>query len=146
MSNPAFKFDHVHIISKDPQASADWYVEMFGATIAANTMARGAPQIFVDLGGMMILIRGWRPGEEPANARPIRPYADFSSHNGWGTDHFGFLPGRSRSILRRTPRQGREFSGRAETRRQRQPPVLRRRARRCQHRTDAVLMVTPMFD
>jgi catechol 2,3-dioxygenase-like lactoylglutathione lyase family enzyme len=40
MSNPAFKFDHVHIISKDPQASADWYVEMFGATIAVNTMAR----------------------------------------------------------------------------------------------------------
>jgi hypothetical protein len=43
MSNPAFKFDHVHIISKDPEASAKWYVEMFGATIAANTMVRGAP-------------------------------------------------------------------------------------------------------
>jgi hypothetical protein len=28
MSNPAFKFDHVHIISKDPEASANWYVEM----------------------------------------------------------------------------------------------------------------------
>ncbi|HEV2186857.1 MAG TPA: VOC family protein, partial [Stellaceae bacterium] len=65
MSNPAFKFDHVHIISEDPHASARWYVEMFGATIAADTMARGAPQIFVDLGGMTILIRGRRPGEEP---------------------------------------------------------------------------------
>jgi lactoylglutathione lyase len=91
MSNPAFKFDHVHIISKDPQASADWYVEMFGATISANTMARGAPQIFVDLGGMTILIRGQRRGEEPVDTRSIRPYADFSSHNAWGTDHFGFL-------------------------------------------------------
>jgi catechol 2,3-dioxygenase-like lactoylglutathione lyase family enzyme len=49
MSNPAFKFDHVHIISNDPEASANWYVEMFGATITANTTARGAPQIFVDL-------------------------------------------------------------------------------------------------
>ena len=65
MSNPAFKFDHVHIISKDPQASANWYVEMFGATIGGETMARGAPQIFVDLGGMTILIRGQRPGEAP---------------------------------------------------------------------------------
>ncbi len=91
MSNPAFKFDHVHIISEDPQASATWYVDMFGATIAANTMARGAPQIFVELGGMTILIRGRRPGEEPAPARPIRPYSDFSSHNAWGTDHFGFM-------------------------------------------------------
>jgi len=41
MSNPAFKFDHVHIISEDPQASAIWYVEMFDAMIAANTMDGG---------------------------------------------------------------------------------------------------------
>ena len=90
MSNPAFKFDHVHIISQNPRASAAWYVEMFGATIVADTVARGAPQIFVDLGGMTILIRGRRPGEQPVAARPIRPFADFSSHDSWGTDHFGF--------------------------------------------------------
>jgi catechol 2,3-dioxygenase-like lactoylglutathione lyase family enzyme len=91
MSNPAFKFDHVHVISENPHASANWYVEMFGATIAADTIARGAPQIYVELGGMTILIRGCRPGETPALPRPIQPYADFSSHNAWGTDHFGFM-------------------------------------------------------
>ena len=91
MSNPAFKFDHVHIISEDPHRSAKWYVEMFGATIVADTVARGAPQIFVDLGGMTILIRGRRPGEAPVAPRPIRQYADFSSHDAWGTDHFGFV-------------------------------------------------------
>jgi catechol 2,3-dioxygenase-like lactoylglutathione lyase family enzyme len=91
MSNPAFKFDHVHIISENPRASAEWYVEMFGATIADDTVARGAPQIFVELGGMTILIRGKRPGEAPAPARPIKPFADFSSHDGWGIDHFGFM-------------------------------------------------------
>jgi catechol 2,3-dioxygenase-like lactoylglutathione lyase family enzyme len=91
MSNPTFKFDHVHIISNNPKASADWYVEMFGATIASDTMARGAAQILVDLGCMTIVIRGRRPGEAPVAARPIQQYADFSSHNAWGTDHFGFL-------------------------------------------------------
>jgi len=91
MSNPAFKFDHVHLISESPRAAADWYVEMFGAAIAADTVARGAPQIFVDLGGMTILIRGKRPGEAPVSPRPIKPFADFSSHDEWGTDHFGFL-------------------------------------------------------
>ena len=93
MSNPAFKFDHVHIISENPRVSADWYVEMFGATIAADTVAgrRGAPQIFVELGGMTILIRGRRPGEAPVAARSIRPFAGFSSHDAWGTDHFGFI-------------------------------------------------------
>jgi hypothetical protein len=44
---------------------------MFGATIAANTMARGAPQIFVELGGMTILIRGRRPGEDPVGIRRL---------------------------------------------------------------------------
>ena len=91
MSNPAFKFDHVHIISETPRISAAWYVEMFGAVIAADTIARGAPQIFVELGGMTILIRGRRPGEAPVKGRPIEPFSDFSSHNTWGTDHFGFL-------------------------------------------------------
>jgi lactoylglutathione lyase len=91
MSNPAFKFDHVHIISEDPHASANWYVDMLGATIAADTVARGAPQIFVELGGTTILIRGKRPGEAPVKPRPIHPFGDFSSHDGWGTDHFGFL-------------------------------------------------------
>jgi glyoxylase I family protein len=91
MSNPAFTFDHVHIISETPRASAEWYVEMFGATIARDTVAYGAPQIFVELGGMTILIRGRRAGEDPAPARPINPYGGFSSHNALGTDHFGFL-------------------------------------------------------
>jgi len=91
MSNPAFKFDHVHIISETPHASAAWYVEMLGATIEADTVARGAPQIFVALGGTTILIRGRRPGEEPLPTRPIQPFSDFSSHNAWGTDHFGFM-------------------------------------------------------
>jgi catechol 2,3-dioxygenase-like lactoylglutathione lyase family enzyme len=90
MSNPAFEFDHIHIISENPRQSAEWYVEMLGARIAADTLARAAPQIFVALGGMTILIRGRRPGEAPVPARPIRQYADFSSHDAWGTDHFGF--------------------------------------------------------
>ena len=84
MSNPAFKFDHVHIISKDPEASANWYVEMFGATITAKTMARGAPQIFVDLGGMTILIRGQRPGEDPTAPDPFGHFETFpvTTHGG----------------------------------------------------------------
>ncbi len=64
---------------------------MFGATITANTVARGAPQIFVDVGGMTILIRGTRPGEAPVAARPIQQFADFSSHDANRIDHFGFM-------------------------------------------------------
>jgi len=91
MSNPAFKFDHVHIIAQDPHASARWYVEKLGAVITADTVARGAPQIFIELGGAIIIVRGKRPGEAPKNASPIAAYSDFSSRNEWGMDHFGFM-------------------------------------------------------
>jgi catechol 2,3-dioxygenase-like lactoylglutathione lyase family enzyme len=91
MSNPAFRFDHVHIISENPKASAQWYEKMFGAKIAAETVSRGAPQIFVELGGANLLIRGRRPGEAPTPASGFKDYGDFSSHNEWGTDHFGFI-------------------------------------------------------
>lgn len=91
MSNAAFKFDHVHIIARNPHATARWYVDMLGAAITADTVARGAPQIFVELGGMTILVRGQRPGEAPRETNPIRDFGDFSSHDAWGTDHFGFL-------------------------------------------------------
>ena len=91
MSNPAFEFDHIHIISQSPHESANWYVQMFGAEIVADTVSRDAPQIFVTIGGKTLIIRGQRPGEAPTPAREIQPYADFSSHNAWGTDHFGFI-------------------------------------------------------
>ena len=91
MSNPAFRFDHVHIIAKDPHASARWYVEKLGAAITVDTVARGGPQIFVSLGSMTILIRGQHPGEAPVDARAIQHFSDFSSHEEWGTDHFGFI-------------------------------------------------------
>lgn len=86
----SMKFDHVHIISEDPAAAAGWYEEILGGEIRASYELRDAPQINVDLGGMQVIIRGRRPGEEPVKTRPMRDYADYSSHNEWGTDHFGF--------------------------------------------------------
>ena len=62
MSNPAFTFDHIHIISQNPHDSANWYVQMFGAEIVADKVAYGAPQIFLELGGKTLVIRGPQRG------------------------------------------------------------------------------------
>ncbi len=41
---PAITFDHIHLISHDPQAAVDWYKEMFGGEVAATQEnLRGAP-------------------------------------------------------------------------------------------------------
>jgi lactoylglutathione lyase len=53
--NNALGFDHLHLISRDPKASAQWYVDMFGGEITeVQENLRGAPQIDVRVGGMTL--------------------------------------------------------------------------------------------
>lgn len=89
--NSALAFDHVHLISRDARATARWYCEMFGGEISNEQESlRGAPQIDVRVGGMTIVVRGSRPGESPDATKPMQHFDGFSSHDEWGTDHFGF--------------------------------------------------------
>jgi catechol 2,3-dioxygenase-like lactoylglutathione lyase family enzyme len=83
-------FDHVHLISRDPHAAVAWYREMLGAEVTrVQEDLRGAPQIDVRVGGRTVIIRGIRPGEQPAAPRPIEHFDGYSSHNAQGIDHFG---------------------------------------------------------
>ena len=89
--NALLTVDHIHLISGDPQAAADWYRDMLGGEVTnVQHQLRGAPQIDVKVGGMSIVIRGQRPGETPAGARPMQHFDAYSSHDEWGIDHFGF--------------------------------------------------------
>jgi catechol 2,3-dioxygenase-like lactoylglutathione lyase family enzyme len=89
--NHPIAFDHIHLISRDARAAAQWYQEMFGGEIGqVQESLRGAPQIDVRIGGITLVIRGQRPGESPSATKPIRAFEGYSSHDEWGTDHFGF--------------------------------------------------------
>jgi hypothetical protein len=81
MCHPAFAFDHRYIISQSPQDAANWYVQMCGAEIVADTVARATPHLSLALGGKTRIMRGQRPGEALTAAPAIQPYADYSSHN-----------------------------------------------------------------
>ena len=83
-------FDHIHLISEDPHAAAHWYATMFGGEITAESEVRAAPQISVAVPGATLLIRGKRAGEVPQRTQPMQAFDDYSSHNEWGVDHFGF--------------------------------------------------------
>ena len=90
--NQRIAFDHIHLISRDPKAAADWYRSNFGGEITAEQDdLRGAPQIDVRVGGATLVIRGRRPGEHPVDTKPMQDFDGYSSHDEWGTDHFGFL-------------------------------------------------------
>lgn len=87
----ALAIDHIHLISRDPQAAARWYCEVFDGRIGTvQDNLRGAPQVDVHVNGLTIVIRGRRPGEQPAVNRPMRHFDKYSSHDEWGIDHFGF--------------------------------------------------------
>ena len=72
-------FDHVHLISKDPNAAALWYVDMLGGKITGSEEIDGAPQVYVEFTGATVTIRGQRTGEKATSKNGLE----------WGIDHFG---------------------------------------------------------
>ena len=80
MTDTNIVFDHVHLISKDPQSTAEWYVENLGGKIVGSSEVRGAPQIIVAFKGATVIVRGQRTGEQVGEKDGLE----------WGTDHFGF--------------------------------------------------------
>ena len=74
-----FTYDHIHLRSPNPEATAAYYERMFGAEIV-RTMQQGKPRIDLKLGGCNIFIAGVTAGDG-VNPAPTTPYQ--------GLDHFG---------------------------------------------------------
>jgi lactoylglutathione lyase len=72
---PDVTWDHIHLRSPDPEATAVWLHDILGAEIV-----RGASRIDVKLGGASVFIAKVEPGDK-VNAPPVTPYQ--------GLDHFG---------------------------------------------------------
>lgn len=79
MANATVGFDHVHLVSTNPQSTAEWYADKLGGEIVRSGEVKGAPQVYVSIGGFIVIVRGQRPAET-ANAKPGLE---------WGIDHFG---------------------------------------------------------
>lgn len=80
MSSASIVFDHVHVISKDPEASVNWFVDILGGERGEGGVFKGAPQIPVQFNGATVIVRGERTGESAGNKDGLE----------WGTDHFAF--------------------------------------------------------
>ena len=79
MADTSLSFDHVHLVSKDPHATARWYADTLGGAIGRSVEVQGAPQVYVSLGGAMVIVRGERSAERAADKVGLQ----------WGVDHFG---------------------------------------------------------
>lgn len=79
MVSPEIRFDHVHLLAKNPARTAQWYADKLGGQICRSVEVRGAPQIYVAFGDAMIIVRGQRGGESARDKASLE----------WGIDHFG---------------------------------------------------------
>ena len=73
MSNaaPNYRWDHVHLRSPDPEATAACFERMLGAQVIRSTV-EGKPRIDLKLGGADIFIMPVAPGDRSIR-RPSRP-------------------------------------------------------------------------
>ena len=72
-------FDHIHLFTRDPEATATFYERMFGAEVIRSTQ-EGKPRIDLKLGGANIFILDVSDNPK-AGAGPAHPHQ--------GLDHFG---------------------------------------------------------
>jgi lactoylglutathione lyase len=74
-----FTFEHIHLRSPNPEATAGFYERVFGAEILRSAPA-GKPRIDLNLGGQKIFIAEVQPNDK-TGAPPESPYQ--------GLDHIG---------------------------------------------------------
>ena len=76
---PNYRWDHIHLRSPDPDATAVWFERILGAQVIRSTV-EGKPRIDLKLGGADVFIMPVAPSDN-VNPPPVTPYQ--------GLDHFG---------------------------------------------------------
>ncbi len=61
----AFKVNHLHIKTPDPQKTAQWYTEYLGARVVSETQSRNGDTIFrLDLHGVPVNVTSYIEGQK----------------------------------------------------------------------------------
>ena len=98
-------WDHIHLRSPDPEATAQWLERMLGAQVI-RSMPQGKPRIDLKLGGANIFIAPVAPGDG-VNAPPVTPYQ--------GLDHFGLSVKDIDAVAAELKKKGVEFTKEVHT-------------------------------
>lgn len=95
-----FTYDHIHLRSPNPEATAAFYERMFGAEVI-RTMQQGKPRIDMKIGGADVFIAPVLP-DGKTNPPPVTPYQ--------GLDHFGLSVTGIDAIVAELKAKGAEFT------------------------------------
>ncbi|HUZ31177.1 MAG TPA: VOC family protein [Xanthobacteraceae bacterium] len=110
---PRYQWDHIHLRSPDPEATAAWFETMLGAEVIRSA-PHGTPRIDLKLGGADIFIIAVGPNDR-VDPAPVTPYQ--------GLDHFGLAVGNIDAVAASLKARGVEFT--------REPTTIRPGVRVC---------------
>ena len=95
-----FIYDHIHLRSPNPEATAQYYERMFGAEII-RSMQEGQPRIDMKIGGQDVFIAPVAAGGG-VNPPPVTPYQ--------GLDHFGLRVADIEQVVADLKSKGADFT------------------------------------
>jgi catechol 2,3-dioxygenase-like lactoylglutathione lyase family enzyme len=98
---PVFTFHHIHLRSRNPMATAQYYRQMFDAKIIESVQTDGQRRIDLDINGFPIFIV-LVPAETEMPDSPAVPHL--------GLDHFGFQVSNLDEVAAELKRRGAKFS------------------------------------
>ncbi len=110
---PNYKWDHIHLRSPDPEATAAWFERTLGAQVIRSTVA-GKPRIDLKLGGADVFIFPVGASDK-VSPPPVSPYQ--------GLDHFGLSVSNIDAVAASLKAKGVEFT--------REPTTIRPGVRVC---------------
>jgi lactoylglutathione lyase len=96
-----FRYDHVHLRSPDPDATAAWYEKMFGAEVIRSVMSNGVERTDIRLGGVAVFIAKVPDSAELAE----KPENSFV-----GLDHLGLRVNDIDAVCAELKAKGAEFT------------------------------------
>ena len=97
---PTYRYDHMHLRSRDVKKTAEYYQQMFDAEIVESVQSDGKPRTDLDLNGLTIFIAPVPP-EAATPPAPTEPYV--------GLDHFGLCVENMDEAVAELKRRGADF-------------------------------------
>jgi catechol 2,3-dioxygenase-like lactoylglutathione lyase family enzyme len=98
---PVYSYDHIHLRSRDPMATAQYYHKMFDAKIVESIQSDGQPRIDLDINGLTVFIARV-PADADISEAPADPHL--------GLDHFGLRVDNLDEAAVELKRRGAEFA------------------------------------
>ncbi len=94
-----YSYDHIHLRSREPLETAQYFNKMFGAEIKESIQSDGQTRVDIDVNGLIIFIA---KADDSTPAGPVDPHL--------GLDHFGFRVDDLEAAIADLKSKGAEFS------------------------------------